>query len=103
MSSPIDITFGVSQGSILGPLLFLIYINDLPQYIRDCLLVIYADGTQIILIGDINDMEGLIERAENILVMAKKYFSCNGLLLNENKTQYIFFGSRQYISRISEK
>ena len=102
LSSPIDITFGVPQGSILGPLLFLIYINDLPQYIRDCLLVIYADDTQIIVTGDINNVEGLIERAENILATAKKYFNCNGLLLNENKTQYIFFGSRQYISRIPD-
>ena len=102
LSSPMDISFGVPQGSILGPLLFLIYINDLPQYIRECLLVIYADDTQIMLTGDLSNIDDLVHRAENILIAAKNYFNNNGLLLNESKTQIIFFGSRQYISRIPE-
>ena len=100
ISSPQKIQFGVPQGSILGPLLFLIYINDLPNYIRDCLLVIYADDTQILLTGEINKVNELLQKAKEILITAKTYFNVNGLLLNENKTQFIFFGSRQYISRI---
>ena len=59
-SSPLDVTFGVPQGSILGPLLFLIYINDLPQFIQDCLLVIYADDTQILISGDIDKIHELL-------------------------------------------
>lgn len=102
LSSPLDISFGVPQGSILGPLLFLIYINDLPEHIRDCLLVMYADDTQILLTDDINNIEDLIKRAESILTSTKNYFNLNGLLLNENKTQLIFFGSRQYISRLPD-
>ena len=80
----------------------LIYINDLPQHILDGLLVIYADDTQILLTGDIDKINELIKRAENVLSAASEYFNANGLLLNENKTQIIFFGSRQYISRIPE-
>ena len=102
ISSPLDIAFGVLQGSILGPLLFLIYINDFPEYIYDCLLVMYADDTQIMLTGDINNIEDLLKRAESILRGAKTYFNMNGLLLNENKTQFIIFGSRQYISRLPD-
>ena len=102
LSSPTKISFGVPQGSILGPLLFLIYINDLPQFIRDCLLVIYADDTQILLTGDIDKINELMQRAKVILTIAKAYFNKNGLLLNESKTQLIFFGSRQYISRIPD-
>ena len=102
LSSSREVRFGVPQGSILGPLLFLIYINDTPQFIRDCLLVQYADDTQIILTGDIDEIDEMTSKAENILMNAKTYFNGNGLLLNENKTQCIFFGSRQYISRIPE-
>ena len=42
----------------------------------------------------------MIQKAKDILIHAKAYYNKNGLLLNESKTQLIFFGSRQYISRI---
>ena len=102
ISSTQKIKFGVPQGSILGPLLFLIYINDLPKYIRDCLLVIYADDTQILLTGEIDKINELMQKAKEVLISAKAYYNKNGLLLNESKTQLIFFGSRQFISRIPE-
>ena len=102
ISSPKKITFGVPQGSILGPILFIIFINDMSNTLINCFIVQYADDTQILLTGNIDDIAELIVRAEHILSKAKIYFQLNGLSVNERKTQCIFFGSRQNISRISE-
>jgi len=77
-------------------------VNDLSDYLQDCFLVQYADDTQILLTGNPECISELIERAENLLSTVKMYFQRNGLLLNEQKTQCIFIGSRYYISQLQE-
>ena len=54
------------------------------------------------LTGEIDRLDELLQKAKDILITVKAYFNSNGLLLNENKTQLIFFGSSQYISCIPD-
>ena len=100
ISDKIDVSYGVPQGSVLGPILFIIYVNDLSQYLSDCLILQYADDTQFIHTGRIDRLEDLIRKGEETLSKAKRYFNSNGLLLNTKKTQCMFIGSRGLISQI---
>ena len=100
VSSKLNVNFGVPQGSILGPILFTMYVNDLGTQVNDCLLVQYADDTQFILSDSVENLPILIRKTEETLSRIKRYFNRNGLLLNMNKTQCMFIGSRTLLSRI---
>ena len=102
ISSPKRISYGVPQGSILGPLLFLIYINDMADILDKYFLIQYADDSQIIVSNNINNIETLKFEGELALRDAKRYFQENGLNVNEGKTQCMFIGSRQLISLIPQ-
>jgi exonuclease III/thymidine kinase len=85
---------GVPQGSILGPLLFLLYINDLPKIVpNDQTIVMFADDTSL-LIRDDNSM-GILNRVNVVLDQLGKWFGANGLVLNVTKTNTIRFSLRQ--------
>ena len=64
-SSPRQITCGVPQGSILGPLLFLLYINDMPKCLKSTTPCVYADDTEIF--ASSHDYHSLVKNLNNDL------------------------------------
>lgn len=102
MSSTLEGPFGVPQGSILGPLLFNVFVNDPSQEIKERFVIQYADDTQFIHTGNTENLPEVILRTEQTLGKIKNYFNRNGLLLNSKKTQCIFLGTRALMSRIPD-
>ena len=92
-SSKMFLLCGVPQGTILGPLLFLFYINDLPNCLQHSQPRIYADDTSITFTGnDVDEMNNCINLdLERISV----WLAANKRTLNMTKTEFLLIGSKQ--------
>jgi hypothetical protein len=84
---------GVPQGSILGPLLFLVYINDLPDYMATTEVIMFADDTTAF-IKELNRID-LKLKGEATLKRLCHWFAANKLTLNVDKTNVIQFKSKK--------
>lgn len=91
-SSAETIIYGVPQGSILGPLLFLIYVNDIGELGICADISLYADDTCLFYFGD--DIASMARVAQKDLNSLFAWFQCNLLTLNIAKTNYIIFSAK---------
>ena len=90
-SEKLQVKYGVPQGSILGPLLFLLYINDLMNCYRgpNTNFILYADDTNIFVIGKTKE-EAFCE-ANTVLKNVHEYMKCNLLHINMEKCCFMYF------------
>jgi hypothetical protein len=100
-SSLLTILFGVPQGSCLGPLLFLIYINDLCNSSTSAEYVLFADDTNIFVIANSKAMAYKI--ANNVLSSVYLYMKTNKLHINMSKTCHMLFSPSGNRNRDSHK
>ena len=91
------ITCGVPQGSIVGPLFFLLYINDLPRCLNKTKPRMFADDTNLTASGD---SVPIVQAALNSdLENLRKWLIANKLSLNVAKTEFMLIGSKSMIKR----
>ena len=86
-----ETTIGVPQGSVLGHLLFNIYLNDLSMFV-DAEICNYADDTTIHACD--NNIEGIIETLESDALKIAEWFLNNCMNLNEDKCHLMIFGDK---------
>jgi hypothetical protein len=100
LSTRSKITTGVPQGSILGPLLFLLYINDICKSSKILRFILYADDTNIFFSCD--NVDQLCDVVNRELQGVTQWFKANRLSVNLKKTNFVIFGNQAKLKKVKK-
>ena len=101
MSDPLPMSVGVPQGSILGPLFFLIFINDLPFYlssVSNVSLTMFADDTTILTTG--SSVQSVERNLNQLAAEVSAWANINRMALNATKTKSMLVSSPQKLNTL---
>ena len=96
-SAKCHLSFGVPQGSVLGPLFFILYVNDIQSALQGIKVQMYADDTVIFESG--SNLNVLVDHLQSNLCKFQKWCNSNKLTLNPSKTKLVTFGIRQSVKK----
>ena len=91
------ISIGIPQGSILGPLLFIIFVICLLCAVDECKTVMYADDTS--LMYKAKNVSNLQNQLESCLSKVADWLKANKLILNVDKTKFMIFGTNRTLDK----
>jgi hypothetical protein len=94
-SNECQVNLGVPQGSVLGPLFFLLFINDLPYYLDSITTVLFADDTTLHVYD--SNLESLISKFNNSSIKLIEWCNFNQLDINWSKTKAMFITNKKSI------
>ena len=92
-SEQLNVSCGVPQGSILGPALFILYVNDMCNVSTTLKSILFADDTNIFHTGD--DLKEVCETMSHELYKLNRWFRANKLSLNVSKTNFMIFSNKK--------
>ena len=94
------VTQGVPQGSVLGPLFYIIYANDIEKIIKSCKIALYADDT--VLYTANTDFGKSVKNVQADMVALSQWYVKNGIRMNTEKNKLMVFGSAFKVKQIPE-
>ena len=97
-SETLNIHCGVPQGSIPGPLIFIMYINSLPAVLRASKTYLYADDTAIVTQAD--TIEAVSDTLTSELGLAGEWHKNHKLSLNTDKARVMYFGTQKRLANV---